>query len=177
MPKFRPKNLLLTGPPGCGKTIVVQRVIERLGSLRLAGFFTQEIREQGARVGFEAIGLAGGSSVLAHVDFQGRHRVGRYGVDLAAFETLVQAEFSRPLDQVDLFVIDEIGRMEWFSSMFIAAAKTVLNASTPVLATVAARGSGFISKVKARPDVEIIWVSLSNRDSLPGQLVARLDRG
>ena len=145
--------------------------------MRLAGFYTQEIRDRGQRVGFEAIGLAGGSAVLAHVDFQGRHRVGRYGVDLAAFEALVQAELSRPLDQVDLFVIDEIGRMECFSSMFIAAAKSVLDASTPVLATVAARGSGFISEVKARPDVEIIWVSLSNRDSLPGQLVTRLGRG
>jgi pimeloyl-ACP methyl ester carboxylesterase len=61
-----PKNLLLTGPPGCGKTTVVRRVIERLGDLRLAGFFTQEIRKHGRRVGFEAVGLAARRAMLAH---------------------------------------------------------------------------------------------------------------
>ncbi|MBU4398537.1 MAG: nucleoside-triphosphatase, partial [Planctomycetes bacterium] len=48
------KNLLLTGPPGCGKTTVVRRVIERLCDHRLAGFYTKEIRQQGSRVGFLA---------------------------------------------------------------------------------------------------------------------------
>ena len=38
------KNLLLTGPPGCGKTTVVRRVIHQLSHLRLAGFYTEEMR-------------------------------------------------------------------------------------------------------------------------------------
>lgn len=50
------KNLLLTGPPGCGKTTVIRHLIDRLGDVRAAGFYTQEIREQGQRIGFEAIG-------------------------------------------------------------------------------------------------------------------------
>ncbi len=44
-----PKNVLLTGPPGCGKTTVVRRVIEQLGDRCLAGFYTQEIRQCGGR--------------------------------------------------------------------------------------------------------------------------------
>jgi predicted ATPase with chaperone activity len=36
MPTASPKNLLLTGPPGCGKTTVICRVIELLDDLRLA---------------------------------------------------------------------------------------------------------------------------------------------
>jgi Cdc6-like AAA superfamily ATPase len=53
----RPKNLLLTGPPGCGKTTVIRRVVEQMKDRRLAGFYTQEIRQDGQRVGFAAVGL------------------------------------------------------------------------------------------------------------------------
>ena len=59
MPHATIKNVLLTGPPGCGKTTVIRRVVERSGERRLAGFYTQEIRQHGQRVGFEAIGLNG----------------------------------------------------------------------------------------------------------------------
>ena len=77
-----PKNVLLTGPPGCGKTTALRRLIERLADLRLAGFYTQEVRERGQRVGFEAIGVSTGQhAILAHVRSRSRHRVGRYGVE------------------------------------------------------------------------------------------------
>ena len=56
------RNVLLTGAPGCGKTTVICRVIELLGDLRLAGFYTQEIRNRDQRVGFQAIGLSGQSA-------------------------------------------------------------------------------------------------------------------
>ena len=55
------KNLLLTGPPGCGKTTVIRRLVERLANRRVAGFYTHEIRKKGQRVGFEVRGLNGGA--------------------------------------------------------------------------------------------------------------------
>lgn len=47
MPHATITNVLLTGPPVCGKTTVIRRVIERLADLRLAGFSAKEIRKQG----------------------------------------------------------------------------------------------------------------------------------
>jgi nucleoside-triphosphatase THEP1 len=38
---------------------VVRRVVQALGGLRLAGFYTQEVRERGQRVGFAIVGLGG----------------------------------------------------------------------------------------------------------------------
>lgn len=85
---------MLTGPPSCGKTTVISRLAERLGDLRLAGFYTQEICEQGQRVGFEAISLSCRRAILAHVRWRSRHRVGRYGVEPEHLEPLVQEELA-----------------------------------------------------------------------------------
>lgn len=41
----------------------------------LAGFFTEEFREHGQRIGFEAVGLSGQRSILAHVGIKSKHRV------------------------------------------------------------------------------------------------------
>jgi nucleoside-triphosphatase len=38
---------LLTGEPGSGKTTVIRRLIELIHDLRVAGFYTQELRQQG----------------------------------------------------------------------------------------------------------------------------------
>jgi hypothetical protein len=40
-------NLMLAGQPGCGKTTVIRKTIERLQGQRLAGFYTQEVRRHG----------------------------------------------------------------------------------------------------------------------------------
>jgi nucleoside-triphosphatase len=167
------EHVLLTGLPGCGKTTVICRVIELLKNRRLAGFFTQEIRQHGMRVGFEAVGLGGLSATLAHVDLHGPHRVGRYGVDLQGFETIVEAELNRQPGDVGVFVIDEIGKMECMSPVFVEAVVRILDGPVPALATIAAKGGGFITQVKARPDVEIVTVTAANRDRLPDELASR----
>lgn len=164
------KNCLLTGPPGCGKTTVIQRLIERLGDLRLAGFYTQELREQGQRVGFEAVGLSGQRAVLAHVRSHSASRVGRYGVDPECLEALIKTELDQPRSAVDVFVIDEIGKMELLCPPFVAAVPHLLDDRVPVVATVALKGPGLIAAVKTRPDTRLVMVRNDNREGLPEEL-------
>jgi nucleoside-triphosphatase len=168
--------ILLTGLPGCGKTTLVRRVIERLGDLRLAGFYTRELLgADGRRVGFEAIGLNGGRTNLAHVQFKSKIRVGRYGVELEGFERLLSEELDGDCD-ADLFVVDEIGKMECYSRRFVDLVQQLLDGETRVLATVAMKGSGLIQSVKQRQDVDLITVSAGNRDDLVEALVERIAR-
>ena len=60
-----PKNLLVTGPPRCGKSTVIEAAASRI-DVSLSGFFTREIREHGRRTGFKIITLEGKEGVLAH---------------------------------------------------------------------------------------------------------------
>jgi nucleoside-triphosphatase len=165
--------LLLTGVPGVGKTTVVRRVVERLEGRRLRGFLTEEIRERGRRVGFALQTLAGERATLAHVEQRSPHRVGRYGVDVAALDRVVGAALA-PDPGVELFVVDEIGKMECFSRAFVAAMEALLAAGRPVLATVALRGGGFIARVKQRPGALLWEVTHRDREGLPGRVLARV---
>jgi nucleoside-triphosphatase len=167
------KNLLLTGPPGCGKTTAVRRLVERLADLRLAGLYTRELREGGTRVGFEAVGVSTGRhAILAHVRSRSGQRVGRYGVEAAGLALLVQAELGSQAAEAGLVVIDEVGKMELLCPQFVGAVPWLLGGPVPVVATVASRGGGLIAGAKVRPDVRLVEVSEANRGRLPAELEA-----
>ena len=169
------KHILVTGLPGVGKTTLIRKVLAGLPpAFPVAGFFTGELREGGHRVGFEIETLDGRKGVLSHVRFQSPCRVGRYGVDIGGFERLVLPILRA--GEPDLYVIDEIGKMECFSGPFIQAMTALLDAGTPVFGSVALKGGGFIERVKARSDVTLVEVTVRTRDSLVGQIVPELRR-
>jgi len=107
-----PLRILLTGPPGCGKTTAGTKIVHRLDRRRrMAGFYTEEIRVAGRRVGFRWRRLDGRTGTLAHVDIQGPHRVGKYGVDLESFDREAVAVPDPDTAGVELSVVDEIGKL------------------------------------------------------------------
>ena len=85
---------------------------------------------------------------------------------------LIEEELNRPLGTVDAYLIDEIGKMECHCAQFVATMKRLLGEPTPVVATIALRGGGFIAEVKNRPDVQIVEVTQGNRQALPVQIAA-----
>lgn len=166
-----PKHILLiTGSPGIGKTTVVQKIIAGLPSDSLAGFYTEEIRENNIRQGFELVTLDGNRTVIAHSGISSVHRVSKYGVDVMAIDSIVNSILSSDQD-VDIFIVDEIGKMECFSKKFIEAMEALFESGKIIVATVAMKGKGFISKVKNRDDIDLLEVTRNNRDFLPEKVI------
>ncbi|HKD18191.1 MAG TPA: nucleoside-triphosphatase, partial [Thermoanaerobaculia bacterium] len=155
MAKNEPHALLLTGPPGIGKTTALLRAAALLSDLKIRGFTTGEIREAGERrVGFRLETFDGDSAVLAHVNVRSPHKVGKYGVDLAPLERVAADQLSGRRGGVVL--LDEIGKMETLSKTFVEAVESLLESRAVLVATVGLRGGGFIATVKRRPDV-LLW--------------------
>ncbi|XP_054432461.1 cancer-related nucleoside-triphosphatase isoform X2 [Pteronotus mesoamericanus] len=89
------RHVFLTGPPGIGKTTLIQKASEVLKSsgVPVDGFYTEEVRQGGRRIGFDVVTLSGLRGPLSRVGAEpvpGRRecRVGQYVVDLPAFEQL-----------------------------------------------------------------------------------------
>jgi nucleoside-triphosphatase len=166
-------RILLEGRPGSGKTTLARRLVAGLRErdIPVTGFTTEELRERGRRVGFAIETVEGERGVLAHVDFAGPPRVGKYGVDLDALERLAIPALQA---SDDLVVIDELGKMELASERFRAAVDELLATPADVVATVHTFRHPFTDALKARSDVEVLQVTSANRDDLARVLVRKL---
>jgi nucleoside-triphosphatase len=167
------QKILLTGRPGSGKTTLIKRVAESLPK-RSAGFYTEEIREHGLRVGFRLVTLEGDEAVLAHVDLNTRERLGKYGLDLSGLETVAVRAVRDAVEKGQLVVIDEIGPMEIRSVVFRDVVNEALESDVPLLATIFARPLPFTNAIKSRRDVLLIEVRRDNRDRLVSELSERM---
>ena len=169
------KKILLTGRPGCGKTTLVKRVVAKL-LFPAGGFYTEEIRQRGERVGFKIVTLDGEEVVLAHVDFKTRQRIGKYGIDLSGLETIGVEAIRRAVRARRLVVADEIGPMELRSDIFRDAITETFDSPAPILATVTARSFPFTEAIKKRRNAILIEVRRDNRDQLVSELSDQFTR-
>jgi len=63
-------NILLTGPPGVGKTTILEEIKNRIKEKEysIGGIYCPEIRENGRRTGFNIIDISSGrKGILASV--------------------------------------------------------------------------------------------------------------
>ena len=167
------KNVLLTGPPGCGKSTIIEKIVQRI-SLPCTGFFTREIREKGRRVGFSIATLDGRRGVMAHIDIRSRYRVGKYGVDVQSIDTIAVPSMVAENENV-VVVVDEIGKMECFSALFRHTLLRVLDSPNTVVGSIALKGGAFINPLKKRPDTLLIPVFEKNRKVLAEEVLSRIE--
>jgi nucleoside-triphosphatase len=162
--------LFLIGIPGIGKTTIIRKVAMSLAEHCFSGFVTDEIRTEQGREGFRLITFKGQEAMMAHIDLRSPHKVGKYRVDLQSIDRLAKTAL-RIEPNIEFYIIDEIGKMECLSSIFVTCVRSILDSGKPIIASIAKKGEGFISEVKKRQD-SVVWeVTLKNRNDLPDSIL------
>jgi nucleoside-triphosphatase len=167
------KNILLTGKPGIGKTTAVKCIADKMEPEKIAGFWSQEIREKGRRVGFSIETLSGKTGILAHADQNSGPRVSRYRVNIADIDSVMVPELLAARQSKKIIIIDEIAKMELFSQRFKDEVLRCLDTKR-VLGTIQERRIPYLDRIRTRNDVRLIELTLGNRDEVPMRVVKML---
>ncbi|XP_016999300.2 cancer-related nucleoside-triphosphatase homolog [Drosophila takahashii] len=170
------KTIIITGPPGVGKTTLICKVcssIKDKGHI-LQGFYTEEVRGEGnkQRIGFDVVTLAGKRGILAREnpgDKLRRPKVGKYSVFVQEFEDLALPLLA--IQDSKLLIIDEVGKMELFSKRFELAVSDLLKKTRPLVVSVPEKSNlPLVEQLKKAPNSKLYTVTKTNRNSLADEI-------
>lgn len=133
-------KILVTGPPRCGKSTLISKLIDFFSAIKtpLRGFLTPEVRKKNNRIGFDIEDIMTKKrQKLARVgNHNTNYKLGRYSIFVEDFENYILKLENIEFHEEDLFIIDEIGKMELFSLKFQDFIKKMFSSNLSIIATV-----------------------------------------
>ncbi len=173
----REGKYIIRGKPGSGKSTAVIMVKERLENLgvRVGGIRTPEVRSGGRRIGFEVEDLLTGERVMfASVNYRDGPRISKYGVRIDLFEKVAIPALESSMQECDLVLVDEIGKMELLSDRFVDTVRRLWSSDR------AALGTAPVSKIKFVEEIcslsEVLWIERGMAERVAERLVDRILR-
>ena len=159
------KNVFITGTVGVGKTTLLKKLAHDLNMLVIKGFYKEKIVEDDSIRGYRVVSFDYKEQILAHIFIEGPNKIDGFGVNIDGFEKLILPQLKNP-SMVDLFIFDEIGKMECMSKSFCTGLEKILNADTPVIATYSHHSAFKFEALKKRKDTTFLQMTSKNRDDI-----------
>ncbi len=165
----------LSGLPGVGKTTTLEKTISMLEEegYKVGGMLTEEVKEGNRRVGFYVLNwMTKEREIFAHRDFESRYKVGPYGIKIDVLDAVGVKALEMAMDQADVIVIDEIGKMEVESKKFVATVREILELDKHMILTLHKKSRNpLLQEIRRRDDIRMLEVTPINRNLLPFKIV------
>jgi len=164
----------ITGMPNVGKTQTLKKII---GFMQDDGYVSEGmitepvLDDQDKRIGFYVQDWqTKEKEIFAHIDFDEREKVGKYGVDIANLEKIGIPAIKKAItdESIHIIVIDEIGKMEMLSEAFCEVVVEALDSDKPIMVTLHKKSrTPLLQDIRRRDDIRILEVTPVNRNLLP----------
>lgn len=165
-------NIFITGKPGCGKSTLINSIINNLKekNRRIAGIITPEIRKGDVRYGFKIIDLmTEREEVMASIDIRSYFKVSKYNVSVENIDKIVDV-FLKSYDKADICIIDEAGKMEFYSEKFRLLFNKILNNDK---INIIAIGLGFLNEFRSKG--EVFYLERDNFDEIEKEILNKIN--
>tara|TARA_B100000579_G_scaffold406547_1_gene393065 strand:+ start:834 stop:1394 length:561 start_codon:yes stop_codon:yes gene_type:complete len=182
-----PVKVAISGQPGTGKTKTVLRIAKMVEEkFNIGGFTTHPIEEDGEIVGYNLKDFITQEEELsASVRWDVKPKVpGRnpestpLGIRLDAVNRIATASVQRAIEESDLILVDEVGKLVSESKEFSAVLKEALKCGKPMLITMHKRSRNpLLQSIRKRDDLRTLEVTPINSAILPSKAVNILKTG
>lgn len=167
----------ITGLPNVGKTSTLLKIVAKLehDDFQVGGMITNPVMKDDKRVGVEVKDWRTGEAcVFSHMDYDTKAKVetdeGVFHVKVEMLEEVGVKALKEAManDEVDIIIIDEVGKMEMHSEIFCATVKEALDCPKPVIMTLHKKSRNpLLQDIRRRDDVRILEVTAVNKNLLP----------
>jgi len=165
----------LTGMPKSGKTYTIIKVGEMLAEQGwvVGGMVTEAIMEGRKRLGFRIRNWrTGESQVFAHREFTDGPRVEEFGVRPDVLDDIGVRGVREALEECDIVLIDEVGKMEVESQNFVQVVKDTIELEKPAILTFPRKSRNpLLQDIRRKDNVRTFEVTDLNRNILPFRIV------
>jgi nucleoside-triphosphatase len=188
-------KILLTAPPGIGKSTVIDRVVKQFPGTKTGIVAREILNEQGVRTGFTSVNQAGSSRQFMFATDAPTERsiAGLFDVDVSAIDDFVVTELRRGLSSSSmsepdesskpaapppspiggsLIYIDEIGRAQARSELFLAVLRDIFHSRCNILGSIVYDDEPWSLEFKRDSHVCVVEIARSNRDAMPDILLS-----
>jgi nucleoside-triphosphatase len=174
-----PPKIGITGLPSVGKTATLERIVKKLeeDEFRIGGMITRSVTDEktGKKVGFRVVNWrTGEEDLFAHLDFDTKFKAetdeGVFNVKPEVLDKVgvkaIRESMAAP--DVDIIIIDEVGKMEMHSELFCKTVTDCLDQAKPVIMTLHKKSRNpLLQDIRRRDDVRILEVTAVNKSLLP----------
>lgn len=128
-------KIFITGEVKVGKTTLIKEISEILikSGYKISGFITTDVVKEGKRIGFNIIDIVTKEErIFASKLIKTEHKFGSYYLNIKNLDKILENALKR---EYDFLVIDEIGKMEFYSKNFIESINNIIKKDINLLAT------------------------------------------